>query len=166
MDARALVNSWLARINPSDAGMVLNLHGQCRVKNDAGESCVVFVPAITSTEFLLFQDIALLPLPCDASVYEEILTLNLPSAAKRDGTLALDPHTRDLVLIYTREIAHTDIRGFCAVLENFMHAGGEVKKILLPKLNGGAPTPVRTGTHTATLRRLTPALQRLSVSKR
>lgn len=131
MDAKQAVNSWLAKINPADTGMVLNQYGQCQLLSKGGaESCIVFVPNATSTEFFLFQDIALLPASCDSRVYEELLKLNLPCEATRGGSLAFDSQTRNVVFVYSREIAVTDIKIFCAVLENFLDSAQEIKKLV------------------------------------
>jgi hypothetical protein len=147
MDAKQIVNDWLAKINPADAGMMLNQYGQCRLVSKGGtENCIVFVPNSASAEFFLFQDIASLPEPADARVYEELLKLNLPCEATRGGSIAFDTQTRNVAFVYSREIAITDIKTFCAILENFLNSAQEIKKrvqALLPA-PGGETRPRKT----------------------
>jgi hypothetical protein len=139
LNTQQIVNGWLAKINPPDRRIALNEYGQCPLICQEQENCVVYVPSSSSTEFILFQDVTVLPAPCDAAILEEILKMNLPSVAKRDGTLALDPETRNIIFLITREIARTDIGTFCAILDKFMNAGKEVRKRLQHLLPGSTP---------------------------
>jgi hypothetical protein len=127
MDATQIVNEWLAKLNPGDAGMVLNQHGQCQLVSK-DEQCIVFVPGGKSTEFHLFQDLAPLPAQAEARIYEEVLKLNLPAQATRGGSLGFDPQTRNLVFSYSRDIALTDSKSFCAIVNNFLDAAREIRK--------------------------------------
>lgn len=141
MDAMKTVNEWLQKIAPGDAGMALNPHGQCLLHSSRGEQCIVYVAHPSSTEFHLFQDLVPLSQEVEPSIYEEVLKLNLPAQSTRGGAIGLDPQTRNLVFSYSRDIALTDAKIFCAILENFLEAGRENGKRIMALLEAPAHKP-------------------------
>lgn len=138
MNATGTVNAWLAGINPADAGMVLNRFGQCELVCGT-QACIVFVPGDTVTEFHLLQDIVDLPSQCESRIFEDILALNLPGQVTRSGALAFDASTRKLVFTCTRDIAATDQRQFCALLDNFLDAALDVRERVVRIQQHAAP---------------------------
>jgi hypothetical protein len=108
-DARQIVSTWLAQLNPHDPGLMLDQNGLCQLVSDSVTNhCVVFVPAADSEVFYLFQDVCQLPEAIDSAAYEGLLALNLLGIETRGGMLGFDKQTRNLVF------------SFCTVLENFL----------------------------------------------
>lgn len=143
MDAHQTVNGWLGKINPADSGLVLDGHGQCRLVTQEGESCIISVPKASSTQFRLSLRVMPLPPQCGTHVHEELLKLNMPCQLTRGGSLSLDPLSRNIMLNYVREIAITDMKTFCAILENFLNAAEEIKQRIHALLQLPAPEKAR-----------------------
>jgi hypothetical protein len=130
-DARQVVNTWLAQLNPHDPGLILDQNGLCQLVADSVTNhCVVFVPAANSEVFYLFQDMCQLPEAVDSAAYEGLLALNLLGVETRGGMLGFDKPTRNLVFSFSREIAATDVNMFCTVLENFLDTADPLRNRL------------------------------------
>jgi hypothetical protein len=130
-DSRQVVGSWLSQLNPHDPGLLLDQNGLCQLVCDSvANHCIVFVPTTDSETFYLFQDVCHLPEAVGPASYEALLTLNLLGIETRGGMLGFDQQTRNLVFSFSREIATTDVKNFCTVLENFLDAADRLRERL------------------------------------
>jgi hypothetical protein len=140
-DARQLVNSWLSKINPADAGLVLDEHGQCRLAPSDGVMATVFVPGASSKVFYCYADLWQLPEKTAPEQLEALLAMNLLALETMGGTLGVDRQLRSLVYFYSREIAHTDLGLFCTIVDNFLQASVDVKRHIAQIFRAPAAAP-------------------------
>lgn len=135
MHARQTVDSWLSQINPEDASLVLDTHGQCQLMRSRDELCTVFVPAQTSESFVLYSHVWHLTEALETQQYESLLGLNMLGIKTLGCTLGLDAHFRSLLLSYPQDLAGCDLERFCSVVDNFFSAAATVRREIEAILN-------------------------------
>lgn len=141
--AAETVNHWLAAIPHDGAPLRLDDNGQCGLTDDAGNSCLVYVPDV-GHDVVLYTDIAQVKLQQSARFYEEILAMNTMGQYTRGAMLSFDRLERSLVLQAVFPVETLGEITFMNAVENFFVVTQEVTQRVREIVAADIEVPTQT----------------------
>lgn len=139
MNGRHVVNGWLKNMGPQFG---LDESGRCFLKQDEQTGIVVYAPEDGDNVFL-YGDLMRAPDESPPGFYERVLNLNARTAQTHGAAVAFEPHSHQLLAMFSQPIPSLDSQAFSNILENLpdaiMSLRTRIKNLLMDCTYSHAP---------------------------